>query len=348
MNLKETVLTVANGVGLPAVTRLATARHLRILCYHGVWVTPGYQYGDSTFISPEQFAERMGRLKRSGLPVLPLGEALDRLDSGDLPDAAVAITIDDGWVSTFTHMLPALEQHTLPATLYATTWYSGRALPVVNVAVDYLRAAAGRFDIDPIEIAARIDALPVEERLDALRSFGAELNVSEQWLELRQFNIMSADELAEAHQRGLDVQLHTHRHIDVEAKVDALPHEIAENRNSLENALGNVSLDHFCYPSGTFHPRAPSLLKGSGVRSATSTICGLNGPGADPYTLRRLLDARSISDAEFDAYLSGMLHLAGPVRSLLKRKGGQYRFADLRLPVSAALLALAGTLAAAE
>src|SRR4051812_34141720 len=208
MTLKQTVLKLAASAGLGAAARRATRRQLRILCYHGLWVTPGFEFGDCTFIAPEQFEARMERLRRSGLPVLPLGEAVERLGDGTLPDAAVAITIDDGWVSTFTHMLPVLEAHGLPATLYATTWYAGRDLPVVNVAVDYLRQAAGRHELDLAAKTAEIEALPVEQRLEALRRFSAELGVDEAWLERRQFHIMSGVEFAQAQRRGLDVQLH--------------------------------------------------------------------------------------------------------------------------------------------
>ena len=56
-------------------------------------MTPGHQFGDCLFIPPEQFEARMTRLARSGLPILPLGEAVERLGAGTLPDAAVAITI---------------------------------------------------------------------------------------------------------------------------------------------------------------------------------------------------------------------------------------------------------------
>lgn len=317
MSLKEIVLSAARTAGLSAAARKATGSQLRILCYHGLWVTPGYQFGDCSFQAPEQFEARMAQLKRSGQPVLPLAEAVDRLADGSLPEAAVAITIDDGWVSTFTHMLPVLEKYCLPATLYVTTWYAGRALPVVNLAVHYLKAAAGRAEIDADAKIREIEALPIDGRLEALRSFGRELGVDEAWLELRQFNIMSAEELAEAHRRGLDVQLHTHRHIDIEAQIDALPGEIDENRASLRRMIGNAPLEHFCYPSGTNHPRARSLLAAKGVRSGTLVSQGLNPPGSDPLALRRFLDGRSISDAEFDAYLSGVLHYATRLRTLV-------------------------------
>src|SRR3569623_2804120 len=109
MTIKQTVLKLAASAGLALAARRSTRRQLRILCYHGLWVTPGYQFGECTFFAPEQFEARMARLKRSGRPVLPLGEAVERLGDGSLPDAAGVITIDDGWGSTFTHMLPVLE-----------------------------------------------------------------------------------------------------------------------------------------------------------------------------------------------------------------------------------------------
>lgn len=316
MSLKRNLLTLARSTGLTAATRMATGSRLRILGYHGLWVTPGFEFGDCTFIAPEQFETRMARLKRSGLPVLPLGEAVERLAEDSLPEAAVVITIDDGWVSTLTHMLPVLEAFGLPATLYATTWYAGRDLPVVNVAVDYLVAAAGRDDLDGDAITAAIEALPVDDRLGALTRLGATLGIDDAWLKRRQFNIMSSDELAEARRRGLDVQLHTHRHIDVERQVDSLPLEISENRAFLGAATGGAELAHFCYPSGTWHERARALLEANGVRSATLTEAGLNAPRCDPFALRRFLDGRRVSEAEFDAYLSGLLHCLAPLRRL--------------------------------
>jgi peptidoglycan/xylan/chitin deacetylase (PgdA/CDA1 family) len=316
--MKQAALTLAQASGLFAAARRATASQLRILCYHGLWVTPGFEFGDCTFIGVDQFEARMERLKRSGLPVLPLGEALDRLAAGTLPPAAVAITIDDGWVSTYTHMLPVLESHGFPATLYATTWYAGRDLPVVNLAIAYLIEASGREDVDFDTKFYEIEGLPVPERLDALRRFGAELGVDEAWLENRQLHIMSAEEMADSKRRGLDLQLHTHRHIEVEHKVDELGAEVEENRAFLEQVAPGSALEHFCYPCGSHHPTSPEVLAAVGVRSAMLDVEGLNAPGSDPYKLRRLLDGRRVTDIEFDAYLAGVLHYTAKAKSLLR------------------------------
>lgn len=317
MPIKEAVLNAARATGLAAAARAATGSSLRILGYHGLWLTPGYAYGDCLFISPDQFEARMARLKRSGLAVLPLAEAVDGLARATLPRAAVVITIDDGWASTYTHMLPVLEALGLPATLYATTWYSQHGLPVVNVAVDYMLAASGRGDVDRDAEIDGIEALPVGERLSALRALGDRLGVDEAWLELRQFHNMTAAELADAHRRGLDIQLHTHRHIDVTTRIGELSREIAENRAFLTAALGDVPLDHFCFPGGGHHPLAPQVLERAGIRSATLVEEGLSPPGSSPYKLKRLLDGRQVGDATFDAYLAGTLHYLSTARRLV-------------------------------
>jgi peptidoglycan/xylan/chitin deacetylase (PgdA/CDA1 family) len=317
MSIKQALLRTARLTGLSEAARAATRSSLRILGYHGLWITPGYQFGDCTFMGADQFEARMARLAASGVPVLPLGEAVTRQEEGTLPANAVVITIDDGWATTYTHMLPILERYALPATLYATTWYSEHAIPVVNVAVDYLIQAGGRPDLDRSVVIRGIEARPVGERLAALRAFGAELGVDEAWLELRQFHNMTTAELADAHARGLDIQLHTHRHIDVATRVDELPREIADNRAFLERAVPGIRLDHFCYPGGGYHPRADACLNAAGVRSSTLIEEGINPPGTNPHRLRRLLDGRTIDNETFDAYLSGSLHYLANLRTIL-------------------------------
>lgn len=314
MSPKIGLLRAASASGLSAAARRATASQLRILCYHGLWLSPGEPFGSCLFMTPGMFDARMARLRRSGHPVLPLDQAVERLAADDLPPGATVITIDDGWASTHSHMLPILERYELPATLYATTWYSGRDLPVINVAVDYLIAASGRGTLSRAAEIRHIEALPESDRLEALRALGRRLGVDEAWLDCRQFHMMQPGEIADAHSRGLDIQLHTHRHIDIAANLGRLEQEVMENRAFLARC-GVPDARHFCYPSGTWHRLAASLLAENGVHSATLVDEGLNAPGADPHALRRFVDSRSIAPAEFDAYLSGTLHYLAAMRS---------------------------------
>lgn len=317
--LKEGLLRAARAGGVFALTRRAARKSLRILAYHGLWTTPGYHFGNHLFMTPEQFKRRMVWLKRSRYPVLSLDDAVRRLGRGDLPDNAVVITIDDGWSSTYTHMLPILEELGLPATVYITTWYSENQLPVVNVVADYILQRAGEAPEQLTGLIAKIEKLPsIVERERALRDCASRFGVSiDEWWEGRQFHVMSTAEIRDADSRGLDIQLHTHRHRSSATGSGDLAREIADNRAVLARACGRPeqSFTHFCYPSGVNHASAAAVLEDLRVKSATLVEPGLNPRDTNPYRLRRFLDGRSISDTNFQAYLSGALEVYAAVKS---------------------------------
>jgi hypothetical protein len=213
----------------------------------------------------------------------------------------------------------------LPATVYVTTWYSNNQLPVINVAIAYILRCAGISSANPLAITTEIEQLrSLSERAEALRDFAARFGMTtEEWWHGRQFHIMSAAEVKEADRRGLDIQLHTHRHRSSEVHSDYLEQEIADNRAALAEACGKPenSFRHFCYPSGIVHVSAPGILKAVGVRSATLVNEGINPPRTSPYRLHRFLDGRSVTPAAFEAYLSGARELYRTAKSLAIAEG---------------------------
>lgn len=329
--VKERLLAVAGHAGAFAAARAVTRRSLRILAYHGIWITPGHQFGNRLFMSPEQFEARMTWLARSRFPVLPLGEAVERLAADDLPPCATVITIDDGWHTTHTHMLPVLERLKLPATVYVTSYYMERREPVVNVAINYLTQASSRASVvlDGLPLGgthalatlaeretlahglhAAVEAVEgLDARVTALLGLSERFGVPhEPWMTNGQFHNMSPDDVADAGRRGLDIQLHTHRHRGV--MNETLDIELADNRAALSRAIGGTArLDHFCYPSGEYRHSAEAALAAAGICSATLVAHGINPPGTHPYRLRHFLDGRSVSHTVFEAYLSGALRI---------------------------------------
>lgn len=328
---KERLLALAGRAGGFAVARALTPRSLRILAYHGIWITPGYQFGNRLFMGPEQFEARMTWLARSAYPVLPLDEAIERLAAGKLPPNATVITIDDGWYTTYTHMLPVLERLKLPATVYVTTYYVEKDAPVVNVAINYLTQASTKISVKldglplggshalttlaererlAVELRAAVDGIEgLDTRLAALFALAERFGVAPApWMSNRQFHNMDPHEVADLARRGVDVQLHTHRHRGV--MDETLGRELADNRAALARACGNaMRFEHFCYPSGNYRPSVEVVLAAAGVRSATLVDHGINPPGTNPYRLRRFLDGRSVSRTMIEAYLSGALAL---------------------------------------
>src|SRR5581483_5961498 len=160
MSKTEAILRALRASGAFEAARYLTRRKLRILCYHGLWLGGAPHYGDCLYMDPKKFEERMEWLAASRYPVLGLDEALRRLDDGSLPDNAVVITIDDGWYSTYRGMVPVLVRLGLPATVYVTTYYATRQIPVLNVLIQHMLEAAPRTLSSCYELLQSENALP--------------------------------------------------------------------------------------------------------------------------------------------------------------------------------------------
>ncbi|MGF1630373.1 MAG: polysaccharide deacetylase family protein [Kiloniellaceae bacterium] len=335
--MKILLFQIAKATGLFALSRWLTRGGLRILCYHGIWLGEGH-YGNFLFMSPEKFAARMAFLAGAGYPVLPLEQAVEGLKGQSLPPGATAITIDDGWHGTYRHMLPALEAHGLPATVYVTTYFAERQYPVFDLVVRYLldRSENRELDLAALGIPGggrvRLDSATVRaeageaimahcrEHLDGAgcHAFGARLAAAlnldyDALVKQKVFHLMSLAEIAEAARRGLDIQLHSHRHWAPLDDPEALAREIADNRALLE-PITERRLHHFCYPSGIYDRCIWPQLDALEIESATTIEQGINFAGAPPLGLKRLLDGQEVAVIEFEAELCGFVELTRRLR----------------------------------
>lgn len=330
---KLVVYGLAKYLGLFAASRYITRRGLRILCYHGVWLGEGH-YGGFLFMSRRKFQKRMELLAGSSFNVVSLEAAVARLKSGEWPDLATVITIDDGWYGTYCHMLPILKSYGLPATVYVSTYYVHNQWPVFNVVMRFMvdRAVSRHVDLHTIGMPehGRFDLHDAHQRETVcyeLISYGLKMNGCQKrhrfcrdvarmlgidydkLVERRAFHFMSLEELQSAAEAGFDLQLHTHRHRFPVDDLDSVVREIEDNRRALETVV-RKPLGHLCYPSGQYHPRVWPTLKSLNIVSATTTQRGLNFASTPPLGLFRLLDGEELTQLEFEAELSGFADLA--------------------------------------
>lgn len=76
----------------------------------------------STSISPADFRAHLEYLRTDGFSVIALDTMLDAITKGDeLPDKAVAITFDDGYISIYDTAFPMLQEYGYPFTLFLST-----------------------------------------------------------------------------------------------------------------------------------------------------------------------------------------------------------------------------------
>jgi peptidoglycan/xylan/chitin deacetylase (PgdA/CDA1 family) len=310
-----------------------------ILCYHGFALRDEHRWNPELFMTAETFRSRLAFLRDHDYTVLPLGEGLERLRGGGLPERAVCITVDDGLFDFSAVAYPLLREFAMPATVYVSTYYVEHAWPVFDVMVSYLlwRAAeTGKrsFVCDLLEekvlslqpgsersrsvehcrMAANAAGLDGRAREELLAGLAGRLEVD--YPDLRRariLSLMTPAELRALDPRIVDLQLHTHRH-RMPADRALLLREIADNRAVLASTgRPGELLVHFCYPSGQYRHEAAPWLQEAGIVSATTCDPGLASSHDDPLFLPRFIDTELTAEPEFAAWLSGL-------RSILNRR----------------------------
>jgi peptidoglycan/xylan/chitin deacetylase (PgdA/CDA1 family) len=331
--VKLALLFVFRLLGGFVICRLITSNKVRILCYHGISIGDQHIFEPILFMREATFARRMEFLHRKGWRTVSLSDSIAMLESGDIRECPVVVTIDDGWKSTTTHAVPVLARLGIPATLYLTTYYAERGADVFNIALLYLFWKSGRVAADlrfGDETVDGVYDLRDDRRKVALRW----IEYAEHHLDWRgrqrfleaaavalgldprdalageRFRIMDRVDVARAVDQGIDVELHTHRHRMPGASQREMQREIDDNRRILEEWVGK-HCTHFCYPSGLYEPQHPGWLAAAGLRSATTCDPGLCGSDANLLLLPRILDREGWTMLEFEAALSGLGTLLG-------------------------------------
>lgn len=98
---KRLALHLLKFAGVFTVSRRLTGGGLRILGDHWVAADDEHHFQGMLFISRNTFEDRIDWLCRRGYPVLGLEQALEKLQTGALPDGATVLTFDDGWHGTY-------------------------------------------------------------------------------------------------------------------------------------------------------------------------------------------------------------------------------------------------------
>lgn len=334
------------GIGTLALS--GSARSLRILCYHGIWAAGAPHFGNKLFMSAEKFEARLALIRSLGLNVLPMREAIRALFDRRLPQRAAVITIDDGWATTFSHMLPALERYGYPATIYIQTERIEARAPVADVALGYAleHSRADGISLEGLPAPARAasqaaalgDAQSRQQTFAVIEQMLAHASVDEHrsllgdlYLRLGldtgllarngPFDLCNENDLVEAQRKGFEIALHTHTHSLDDFSEYAVSTEIARNRASLSRILDRPpeSFRHFCWPSGDYTPQAIAHLRASGVDLATTCDLDLATAKSDPLALPRLLDGQLTSDEAFLVGVSGLQRWIDRLGSLVRR-----------------------------
>jgi peptidoglycan/xylan/chitin deacetylase (PgdA/CDA1 family) len=328
MSLRTSLLAGAKLAGGFWLAERVKPAGIPILCYHGFSMADEHRFRPALFIRPDEFERRLSWLQRNRYKVIPLAEAIERLDRGALGKRELVITIDDGFHSVGKIGWPLLKDYRFPATLYTTTYYAKHPNPIFRLAIQYFfwrtRRSGARFDdLAPVAPAGEAAMWPLihwaesslteDARCELARSVAARLDVDyEELRSSRRLSLLTTRELQALASDGLDLELHTHRH-NLPEDAGAIEREIADNRGVLQAAT-DKTLRHFCYPSGVWSRDQWRTLASLGIESATTCTPGFNRPDTPRLALHRFLDSEDLSQRDFEAELTGFKTLLRTLR----------------------------------
>lgn len=241
----------------------------------------------------------------SQLNVLPLEEAIGRLQGDTLPRRAACITFDDGYPDWLVGAAPALLRRNLHATFFITSgqfdgvplWHERilaavRGLPgsSIDMGIPFLPA-------EPIE--------SIDQRRRQIQRFEHELKYltltrREQILEQLQrmanvdvadVPVMSEAQLRDLHSQGFGIGAHTSLHpILGYCNAKETEREIGGTRERLQAIVGG-QVNGFAYPNGRpyadFSRLHVDAVKRAGYRYAVTTHWGVADGSTSPFQVPR-------------------------------------------------------------
>ena len=289
----------------PLFDRLSPAgarAHLSVLIFHRVLPGPDLLFPDE--MHGRRFDALCGWLA-SWLKVLPLDEAVARLQAGSLPARAACITFDDGYADNHHVALPILQRHGLTATFFIATGFLDGGRMWNDTIIETIRACfepvlelsslgLGRHVLGSIDdrraaiasLISQIKYRPVEERIsttEQVKHLGR--------VQLPEDLMMTSKEVKAMHQAGMQIGAHTVSHPILSRLTDEQARqEIAGSKGFLEQLLGErVGL--FAYPNGKpdedYTPHSVAVVRSLGFDAAVSTQWGTSSTGDDLFQIRR-------------------------------------------------------------
>lgn len=273
---------------------------LTILLYH--WVLPEPDPILPSRFHAGMFGRQLDILKRF-YRVLPLSDALKRLERNNLPGRSVSITFDDGYADNCTVALPMLVERGLHATFFVTAGFLNGGIMWNDIVRFCVRQAGSLKPFQPYLPDGAQSAVTlthsevIEATLQRMKQEepGKRQVMVEELAELLGTKIptdlmMSSAQVRALADAGMEVGAHTLTHpILSRISSDHAWWEISESKRALEEIISR-DVDLFAYPNGVpgedFMAEHIRMVRDAGFSAAVTTSPGA-ADGIDCFQLPR-------------------------------------------------------------
>ena len=276
---------------------------LAILTYHQVPESHDPLYAHTCHRSV--FRKQLAALVRY-FNVVSLGEGIDGMLSGSLPQRAVTITFDDGYRDNYDVAFDELRRAKLPATFFIATDYLDGGRMWNDTVIESIRRTErqsidlSEFDLPTVTLgdddertAAIATIIPVFKYLDGDAREDAVTRLAElAGADLPDDLMMTSSQVQALHNGGMTIGAHTSSHpILLRLSPERARDDIKAGRDYLERLIGTKPR-FFAYPNGKpgfdYNKTHVSMLEDLGFDAAFSTEWGFAERGINRFELPRV------------------------------------------------------------
>jgi len=286
--------------------RIVTKSQIAILAYHRVSPSRDGYYGDMS-VSPENFENQIRYLSQN-FEVLSLGDLVNLVRLGAVPDKAAAVTFDDGYRDNYVHALPILKKYDIPATVFLATGHigTGEVFWWDEVWYALCHSATERVDLEGVgscPLTSEVNELREEsitaivetlKRIpDTRRSSLVEKVISKCKVQipndLGEQLMLSWREVEEMNCEGIAFGSHgVHHLLLTDIPLEQVRKEAIQSKNTIQEKLGK-EVTAFSYPYGSFNAQVVETVKNAGFAYAvTAGVDKLISPKDDVHLLHRI------------------------------------------------------------
>lgn len=275
---------------------------LNILIYHRVLNEPDPLRPYEPEVA--QFRAEM-ELLAAGCNVLPLGEAVDRLEKGTLPPRAACVTFDDGYRDNFEVAAPELESLGLPATVFVATGYLDGGIMFNDAVIEGVRRISAKqldlteFGLESYAVGDDSEKLAAIDRILPKVKYLSQVERDRITDHIRDCAdsplptdlMMDREQVRRLADHGIVVGAHTVTHpILMRVTPEQALSEMRDSKAWLEDLLERP-VELFAYPNGKFGKDYALdhavLAQKAGFKAAVATDWGVSGRDTNRFQLPR-------------------------------------------------------------
>lgn len=234
-------------------------RPIPVLTYHHI----NLHKGDMVTITPAVFEGQMEYLYKAGYRTLKIDELISYMSGGlALPQKAVVVTFDDGWLDNYLYAFPVLKKYKINATVFLIT---------------------NRVENTSLKNSKLL--IPTHKESKSLIEKGESYKVALNWGLIKE---MLDSGLVEFYS-------HTKSHAKCSNLSEKeLMEELKGSQQIIEKRLGSPC-PYFCWPYGKYNDLALAVAREADYKAIFTTNHGVVEAGSDPFAINRIIVKDSIA-----------------------------------------------------